>query len=169
MFLSERLEFPSAPCLAGKETWHLASRFCWNRARPWHASQLVPFLVELRTYQHPGVRISDEFQGFITVRQVEEEFRLAQRLKTLFKWKKLTEPIHKNTVLEVLIRHSSPKTEIFLGLPALQNTWRNAKRCCIQEQAYTNIIQHITSRPYPVMINKHRCRYVGIPVSDSAR
>ena len=34
MFLSEWREFPSAPCLAGKETWwQLASRFCWNCAR----------------------------------------------------------------------------------------------------------------------------------------
>ena len=33
MFLSEWREFPSVPCLAGKETWwQLASRFCWNRA-----------------------------------------------------------------------------------------------------------------------------------------
>ena len=34
--------------------WQLASRCCWNRARPWHASELVSFLVGLRTYQHPG-------------------------------------------------------------------------------------------------------------------
>ena len=56
MFLSEWREFPSAPCLAGKKKswWQLASRCCWNRARPWHASKLVSFLVGLRTYQHPG-------------------------------------------------------------------------------------------------------------------
>ena len=55
MFLSEWRKFPSAPCLAGKETWwQLASRFCWNRTRPWSASELVSFLVGLRTYQHPG-------------------------------------------------------------------------------------------------------------------
>ena len=55
MFLSEWREFPSAPCLGGKKTWwQLASRCCWNRARPWHASELVSFLVGLRTYQHPG-------------------------------------------------------------------------------------------------------------------
>jgi len=49
MFLSEWCEFPSAP-FAGKDTWRqLASRFCWNRARPWHASELVSFLVGLRT------------------------------------------------------------------------------------------------------------------------
>ena len=56
MFLSEWREFSSAPCLAGKKKtwWQLASRCCWNRARPWHASELVSFLVGLRTYQHPG-------------------------------------------------------------------------------------------------------------------
>ena len=55
MFLSKWREFPSAPCLAGKETWwQLASRFCWNRARSWQASELVSSLVRLRTNQHRG-------------------------------------------------------------------------------------------------------------------
>jgi len=56
IFLSEWREFPSAPCLArgGGTWWQLASRCCWNRARPWHASEFVSFLVGLRTYQHPG-------------------------------------------------------------------------------------------------------------------
>jgi len=40
-----------------KAWWQLASRCCWNRARPWHACELVSFLVGLRSYQHPGVRI----------------------------------------------------------------------------------------------------------------
>jgi len=55
MFLSEWREFPSAPCLARKKKtwWQLASRYCWNRARPWYASELFSFLVGLRTYQHP--------------------------------------------------------------------------------------------------------------------
>jgi len=57
MCLSERREFPSAPCLAGgkKTWWWLASRCCWNRAHPWHASKLVSSLVGLRTNQHPGI------------------------------------------------------------------------------------------------------------------
>ena len=57
MHPSEWREFPSAPCLAGKQkTWRqLASRCCWNRARPWHASELVSFLVGLTTYQHPDI------------------------------------------------------------------------------------------------------------------
>jgi len=37
-----------------KTWWRLASRCCWNRARPWHASELVSFLVGLRTYQYPS-------------------------------------------------------------------------------------------------------------------
>ena len=54
MFLSDWREFPSAPCLAGKTTWwQIASRCRWNRARPWHVSEFVSFLVGLRTYQHP--------------------------------------------------------------------------------------------------------------------
>ena len=37
-----------------KPWWQLASRSCWNRVSPWHASDLVSVLVGLRTYQHPG-------------------------------------------------------------------------------------------------------------------
>jgi len=56
MFMLEWREFPSAPCLAGKDTWwQLASRFCWNRERPWHASEPVSVLIGLRTYQHSGI------------------------------------------------------------------------------------------------------------------
>jgi hypothetical protein len=55
MFLLEWLVFPSAPCLTGKETWwQIASRCRWNRARPWHASELLSFLVRLRNFQHPA-------------------------------------------------------------------------------------------------------------------
>ena len=57
MFLSERRDFPLETCLAWKKkkTWQLASRCCWNSARPWHDFELVSFLVGLRTYQHPGI------------------------------------------------------------------------------------------------------------------
>jgi len=37
-----------------KNWWHLASRCCWNHARPCHASEVVYFLIGLRTYQHTG-------------------------------------------------------------------------------------------------------------------
>ena len=53
MFLSEWREFPSALCLPKKKTWwQFASRCCWNCACPWHASELVSFLIGLWTYQH---------------------------------------------------------------------------------------------------------------------
>jgi len=42
------------PC-RGKKTRLLASRCRWNRARPWHASELVSFLAWLRNYQNPGI------------------------------------------------------------------------------------------------------------------
>ena len=59
MFLSEWRQFPLAPCLARKQTWwQLVSRYCWNRARPWHASELVSYLVGLKTYQHPDKQLT---------------------------------------------------------------------------------------------------------------
>ena len=41
------------PCRKKKTWWQLASRCCWNRTRPLHASEFISFLVGLRTYQHP--------------------------------------------------------------------------------------------------------------------
>ena len=35
--------------------WQFASRCRWIRTRPWHVSELVSFLVGLRTYQHNGI------------------------------------------------------------------------------------------------------------------
>ena len=51
----EWISFDALPCKKKNETWwQLASRCCWNRARPWHASELVCFVVGLRTSQHSG-------------------------------------------------------------------------------------------------------------------
>jgi len=50
------ISFGALPCR--KTWWQLASRCCWNRARLWHDSKLVSFLVGLRTCQHPGTWIS---------------------------------------------------------------------------------------------------------------
>jgi len=50
------VSFGALPCRKKKNWWQLTSQCCWNRARPWHASELVAFLVGLRTYQHPGTR-----------------------------------------------------------------------------------------------------------------
>jgi len=56
-FCQNGVNFPQRLALQWKKTWwQLASRCCWNRARPWHASELVSFLVGLRTYQHPGIK-----------------------------------------------------------------------------------------------------------------
>ena len=46
--------FGALPCKK-KNWWQLASRYCWKRPRPRHASELISFLVGLRTYQHPGI------------------------------------------------------------------------------------------------------------------
>jgi hypothetical protein len=48
------ISFGALPCRGKKTWWQLVSRRCRYRARPWHASELVSFLVGLRTYQHPG-------------------------------------------------------------------------------------------------------------------
>ena len=53
------ISFGALPCRKKKTWWQLASRCCWNRARPWHAAELVSFLVGLRTYKHPGTCIFD--------------------------------------------------------------------------------------------------------------
>ena len=51
----EWISFGAFPCKWGGDLMQLASRCCWNRARPWHASELVSFVVGLRIYQHPGI------------------------------------------------------------------------------------------------------------------
>ena len=50
--------FGALPCRKKKTWWQLAPRCCWNRARPWYASELVSFLVRLNTYQHPVDSVS---------------------------------------------------------------------------------------------------------------
>ena len=47
--------FGAFPCKKKKTWWQLASPCCWNRARPWHASELVSLMVGLRIYQHPRI------------------------------------------------------------------------------------------------------------------
>ena len=38
------ISFGALPCKGEKTCWKLASRFCWNRARPWQASKLIIFI-----------------------------------------------------------------------------------------------------------------------------
>jgi len=47
--------FGALPCRKKRTWWQLVSQ-CWNRVHPWHASELISFLVGLRTYQHPGMK-----------------------------------------------------------------------------------------------------------------
>jgi len=54
------ISFGSLSCRGKKTWWKLASRCCWNRARPWHASELISFVVGLRNYQHPGIFFTSE-------------------------------------------------------------------------------------------------------------
>jgi len=51
------ISFGALPCRKRKTWWQPASRCCWNRARPWHASELVSFLVGLRTCELPDTYI----------------------------------------------------------------------------------------------------------------
>jgi len=52
------ISFSSALLCRGKKTLMTArvSMLLKSRQRPWHASELVSFLVGLTTYQHPGSR-----------------------------------------------------------------------------------------------------------------
>jgi len=65
------ISFGALTCRKKKTWWHLASRCCWNRARPWHASELVSFLVGLRTYQHLGSAVSSETRQHFPLYQVQ--------------------------------------------------------------------------------------------------
>ena len=47
------ISFSALPCRK-KKRWQLTSQCYWKRMCPWHSSELVCFLVGLRTYQHPG-------------------------------------------------------------------------------------------------------------------
>ena len=50
------ISFGALPCRKKESWWQLASRCCWNRARPWYASQLVSFLVRLLSAPLPWRR-----------------------------------------------------------------------------------------------------------------
>jgi len=54
-----------------KKWWQFASPCCWNRARPLHASELISFLVGLKTYQRPDT----EHVSFIVMRTASNSLR----------------------------------------------------------------------------------------------
>ena len=75
------ISFGTLPCRK-KTWWQLASQCCWNCVCPWLASELVSFLVGLRTYQHPGITQTFKHMrvmfsvpltgcGFVSVKDIE--------------------------------------------------------------------------------------------------
>ena len=48
------------PCRGKKTWWQHVSRCCWNCACPWYASEIVSFLVRLRTYMFHRISILRE-------------------------------------------------------------------------------------------------------------
>jgi len=126
MFLSEWREFPSATCLAEKQTWwQLASRCCWNRVCPWHASKLVSFLVGLRTYQHPG-KTQAEIRWKHLNSKRQETFKACQSaervMATTSRWTHTS--LHDNW-RECIPRHAV-KTA---GGYSLEETWTSVAKC----------------------------------------
>ena len=84
--------------LLGRETWwQLASRCGRNRGRPWLASELVSFLVGLRTYQHPRYRLSEFCGNHVYQRYVSGGgFKLQENIRRLltFAWWSATAAIY---------------------------------------------------------------------------
>ena len=71
------ISFSALPCVEKKNWWQFASRCCWNHARPWHSSELVSFLVGLRTYQHPGMYV------YMSIRELSTDCPLWGRAAVL--------------------------------------------------------------------------------------
>ena len=47
------ISFGALSCRGGGTWWQFASRCCWNRARPWHAFELVSFLIGAKDLSAP--------------------------------------------------------------------------------------------------------------------
>jgi len=100
--------------LQGKKTgWHLASRCCWNRSRPWHASDLVSFLVGLRTYQHPGIVISRSVLRIMRsvpakISRENQNTSYVQKLRSILqKWCRLWDNVEKLVQPHMIIQGDS--------------------------------------------------------------
>ena len=76
------ISFGALPCRKKKKTWwQLASRCRWNRARPWHAYELVSFLVGLKTYQHPCTVAS--LRSVVFLYRDEQDVNAARRISVV--------------------------------------------------------------------------------------
>ena len=75
------ISFGALPCRKKEIWWQLVSRCCWNRARPWHASKLLSFLVGLRTYQHQyQLRTLTSYVPKISVRKYSDRSKKIQTI-----------------------------------------------------------------------------------------
>ena len=66
------ISFGALPCRK-KSLWQLASR-CWNSGRPWHAPEVVFFLVGLRTYQHLGREENEKTLHKLPVSSLQDQW-----------------------------------------------------------------------------------------------
>jgi len=156
MFLSEWREFPSAPCLAGKETWwQLASPFCWNDARPWHASEFVSFLVGLRTYQHPGIFVNCnqvESGGSTTVHIcTQTEHRTTQSTQTIHRTTQSTQ-----TIIEQHNRHKQNIEQHIRHKQYVEQHNRHKQYIEQHNRHKQNVEQHNRHKQYVEQHNRHK-------------
>ena len=104
-----RVSFGALLCRKKKPWWQLASRCCWNRACPCHASELVSYLVGVRTYQHPG---SGTNTG-----SSKTDFSLPQRPKIIQSPHSHTSELGflnvfgTRDLFEILVKHREPLSE----------------------------------------------------------
>lgn len=98
-------------CYCNKHYWQTGVPSCSDSTVVCGYSPMQWEFLEIRSLSF--THISDEFHRIIAVRQVEDELRLAQWLKSLFKLKQLQNPYTKTPSSKTCRRHSSPKTEIF--------------------------------------------------------
>jgi hypothetical protein len=94
------ISFGALPCRKKQTWWQLASQCCWNRAPPWHASELISFLLGLRTYQHPGIflnSLSNKFPSCQYLNRIRNSNAEVKDL-SLFAWNKTLQtykiPLH---------------------------------------------------------------------------
>ena len=132
------ISFGALPCRKKKKTWwQLASRCCWNRACPWHASELASFLVGLRTYQHPGILMKRAQMDFVQTKNISDYSR---HFSTFFKriWNDITSCVKFGA--RVCSRYSSSAVFFYLlgkyinwfikDTPSL-NIWRLTTHICV--------------------------------------
>jgi len=100
------ISFDALPCRKKLDD-SSQTRCCWNRARPWHASELVSFLVGLRTYQHPGMGQSF-FLSFFSDNFTGPEWKVL--ICTYGLWSSGNDPLSLGWCLSTLLRNVIPSS-----------------------------------------------------------